>query len=263
MIINKDIDNRKGFDWGKTSSDYAKFRDIYPDLFYQKIIDSELCIKGQKVLDLGTGTGILPRNLYKYGASFIGADISANQIEQARRLSAEAGTEIEYIIASAEEIDFPDKSFDVITACQCYIYFDKIIVPPKIYKMLKDDGHFCILSMIWLPYECKIAESSEKIVLKYNPSWTGAGFKRFEFTDVPEELKEFFEIENSDTFDLNINFTRESWHGRIKACRGIGASSLSLEEIAAFEREHIEYLNTLPESFDILHYAAILNLRKK
>ena len=60
-IINRDIDSGKPFDWGKTSLDYAKFRDIYPQEFYQKIVDRKLCVKGQAVLDIGTGTGILPR----------------------------------------------------------------------------------------------------------------------------------------------------------------------------------------------------------
>lgn len=31
MIVNKNIDNGKAFDWGKTSPDYAKYRDIYPE----------------------------------------------------------------------------------------------------------------------------------------------------------------------------------------------------------------------------------------
>ena len=35
-ITDKRIDAGKAFDWGKTSEDYAKFRDIYPELFYQK-----------------------------------------------------------------------------------------------------------------------------------------------------------------------------------------------------------------------------------
>jgi hypothetical protein len=33
MIINKDIDKGNAFDWGRTSSDYAKFKDIYPEEF--------------------------------------------------------------------------------------------------------------------------------------------------------------------------------------------------------------------------------------
>ena len=67
-IKKRDIDNGKAFDWGKTSKDYAKYRDIYPELFYKKILDRNLCISGQRVLDLGTGTGVIPRNMYKYGA---------------------------------------------------------------------------------------------------------------------------------------------------------------------------------------------------
>ena len=56
-IQNEQIDAGKAFDWGRTSADYAKYRDIYPDVFYEKIIKRNLCVKGQKVLDLGTGTG--------------------------------------------------------------------------------------------------------------------------------------------------------------------------------------------------------------
>lgn len=76
QISDKTIDNGKPFDWGNISSDYAKFRDIYPREFYQKIIDRNLCTKGQNVLDLGTGTGVLPRNLYSFGAKWTGCDIS-------------------------------------------------------------------------------------------------------------------------------------------------------------------------------------------
>ena len=75
-----DIDNGKTFDWGKTSTDYAKYRDIYPNEFYQSILDLGLCRDGQKVLDIGTGTGVIPRNMYQYGAKWIGTDISENQI---------------------------------------------------------------------------------------------------------------------------------------------------------------------------------------
>ena len=106
-IKDNRIDAGKAFDWGRTSEYYAKYRDIYPEEFYRKAADRGLCIKGQKVLDLGTGTGVLPRNMYKYGAEWIGTDISPEQIEQAERLAREAGMDIGFKTVSAENLDFP------------------------------------------------------------------------------------------------------------------------------------------------------------
>lgn len=262
MILNESIDNGRAFDWGQTSRDYAKYRDIYPDAFYNRIIELGLCASGQTVLDLGTGTGVLPRNMYKYGAHFIGADISENQIEEAKRITHENNMNIEYIVSSAESIDFPDGYFDVVTACQCFMYFDKSVVLPKIHKMLKDCGHFCILFMAWLPDESEIADYSEKLVKKYNPAWTGGGMKRYT-PGTPEWSKKLYTVDNAITYDLDVSFTRESWHGRMKACRGMGASLLSEETIKAFEREHVDYLRGVPDTFVIKHFASILNLRKR
>jgi len=261
MIINKNIDSGKSFDWGRASEDYAKYRDIYPDIFYEKIVEMGLCIKGQRVLDIGTGTGVLPRHLYKYGAEFIGSDISENQIEQARRLSAEANMDISYVVSPAETVDFPDSYFDTVMACQCYVYFDKDVIFSKIHKLLKDSGHFCVLFMAWLVEESDIASNSEKMILRYNPSWDAHSYKRFTY-DFPEQAKGLFEFADSFLYDVPVTFTRESWHGRIKACRGIGASSLSAEKIAEFEKEHIEYLESVPDTFDIPHFVTVFNLRK-
>lgn len=55
------IDAGKPFDWSRISEDYARYRDIYPQMFYDRILARGLCIGGQTVLDLGTGTGVLPR----------------------------------------------------------------------------------------------------------------------------------------------------------------------------------------------------------
>ena len=114
---NRKIDGGKPFDWGRTSDDYAKYRDIYPPIFYKKILDLGLCISGQKVLDLGTGTGVLPRHLYSAGAHFTGIDISENQILQARRLAQDGGMDIEFIVSPAEDLAFSPNTFDVVTAC--------------------------------------------------------------------------------------------------------------------------------------------------
>lgn len=262
MITNdQKLDGGRAFDWGRVSEDYARYRDIYPDEFYQRMVGLGLCAAGQRVLDLGTGTGVLPRNLYRFGAQFTGADISANQIAEARRLSQEAGMQIDYVVASAEAVEFPPATFDVITACQCFIYFDQAVALPKIHQMLKEDGRFVVLWMVWLPDEDPIAHASEQLVLKYNPAWTGARMQRIE-PRPPDWAAPLFTPQHVLTYDVRVPFTRESWHGRIIACRGIGASSLTDAEIAAFDAEHRALLQSAPAAFEILHQVSVVDVRK-
>ncbi|MDO4863923.1 MAG: class I SAM-dependent methyltransferase [Ruminococcus sp.] len=261
-IFSKDIDGGKAFDWGRTSADYAKYRDIYPPLFFDKVAERGLCVRGQRVLDLGTGTGVVPRSMYRYGAEWVGADISENQIEQARILAESAGMDISFVVSSAEELDFPDGTFDVITACQCFFYFDYDVAVPKLARLLKDGGRLVILFMAWVTADDALAKASEELVLKYNPKWTGAGYER-KPVFIPEVADRYFDVEYAEDYDLPVHFTRESWNGRMKACRGVGAS-LTPEETAAWEREHMEMLeSSAPEEFDILHHAAMAVLKKK
>ena len=261
-ISDKRIDGGRAFDWGRTSEDYAIYRDIYPDIFYQKIVDRGLCTKNQNVVDLGTGTGVLPRNMYRYGARWTGTDISPEQIEQAKRMAEAENEDIDFFAIPAEKLSFPKESFDVITACQCFWYFDHERVMPKLAELLKPDGRLLILYMAWLPFEDVIAGRSEELVLKYSPSWSGAGEKKHPIW-IPDVTYDYFEMEDHEEYDLIIPFTKESWHGRMKACRGVGAS-LSEEDLLSWDAEHRKLLDEIaPEQFEIRHYAALAVLKKK
>ena len=260
MII-QNIDNGRSFDWGKTSEDYAKYRDIYPQEFYDYILNLGLCKDGQKVLDIGTGTGVIPRNMYKYGAEWTGTDIAENQIRQAKELSREAGMEIDFFALRAEEVSFPDNTFDVITACQCIWYFNHDITAPNFTRMLKPGGTFLILYMGWLPYEDRIAGNSEEIILKYNPNWTAHG-DTVHPVWVPEQYLNSFDLVSREQFRVDIPFTREGWHGRMRASRGVEASMTS-EQLAAWDKEHMSMLEKdASESFLVKHYISIAQLKR-
>ena len=255
-----DIDNGKSFDWGNTSGDYAKYRDVYPEEFYRSILDLGLCRDGQKVLDIGTGTGVLPRNMYQYGAKWIGTDISENQIEQAKLLSAKNGMDIEFYTCPAEEVNYQDDTFDVITVCQCIWYLDARVISGSFARMLKPGGKLLILYMGWLPYEDTIAGKSEEIILKHNPDWSSYG-DTVHPVYVPDELLTNFEIILQKEYRVEVPFTREGWHGRMRACRGVGAA-MSMEQLAAWNEEHIKMLNEYaPEEFNVKHYVSLAELQ--
>ncbi len=85
-----------------------------------------------------------------------------------------------------------------------------------------------------LPFEDEIAAESERLALKYNPVWSGAGETMHPIV-IPDVYQERFELVYHEEYPLKVHFTRESWHGRMKTCRGIGAS-LAETEIAAWEQ---------------------------
>lgn len=168
--------------------------------------------------------------------------------------------DIEYYDTATEEINFPSNTFDVVTACQCFWYFDHEKVMPVISDILKKDGKLLILYMAWLPFEDKIAGASEDLVLKYSPNWSGAREVRKPI-GIPDVVYEYFDMVEHEEYDVMVPFTRETWHGRMKACRGVGAS-LNGEELANWEKENMELLNKIaPDSFAVLHYAALAELR--
>ena len=62
-------------------------------------------------------------------------------------------------------------------------------------------------------------------------------------------------------FRVDVPFSREGWHGRMRACRGVGAS-MSPEQVAAWDKEHKEMLEkNTPENFMVKHYISIAELQ--
>lgn len=256
------IDNGKDFDFGRTSDNYAKYRNIYPKSMYEKLINFGVGKKGQKILDLGSGTAILPINMCHTGAEFIATDISENQLLQGKRIVKEKDIKnIGFKVCSAEDTGFADNSFDVVTAVQCFQYFNTDKAIKEIARILKPNGLFCKIFMDWLPYEDEIIREMESIVLKYNPDWQGCGFKEFRYS-YPKWAENMFNIETIHSYNTTLQFSKDAWIGRIKSCRGIGAS-LSDTKIAEFEKEYSSMLDKYEEPLKLKHQIHIEIYRSK
>src|SRR5262245_45815238 len=102
------IDHGRTINWGATSGDYAEFRPGPPDEFYDRLKALGIGLPSQRVLDLGTGTGVIARALARRGSSVSGIDIAPGQIKEARRLADAEELYIDFRVAPAEEPPFAD-----------------------------------------------------------------------------------------------------------------------------------------------------------
>jgi cyclopropane fatty-acyl-phospholipid synthase-like methyltransferase len=250
------IDNAREFDWGNTSQDYAAYRAGYPEAFYDILAVLGVGTPGQRILDLGTGTGVLARAFARRGAVVTGIDIAANQITMAQALAAQEGQEITFQVCAAEAIDFPAASFEVISAGQSWLYFDKTVMIPKVLQLLTADGCVLLTHLLWLPHKDPIARQTEALVLQYNPDWKSAGYTG-NMPPVFAWAREHFDLRTFHVMEAPLEFTRQAWRGRIRACRGIGAS-LSPEAVAQFDAAHRALLDAIAsETFTVLHHMTI------
>jgi SAM-dependent methyltransferase len=246
------VDIGRSIDWGRTSSDYARYRPGPPPSFFARLAAFGVGLPGQRILDLGTGTGVLARRFAQQGAAVAGIDVSAGQIATARDLAAQQGLTIDFRIAGAEATPFADGAFDCLTANQCWLYFDKSRAIPEALRLMAPRGVLVTSHFSWLPRLDPVAKASEALILKYNPQWSAADWSG-EIPSRVEPVVPGLAQHALFWYDEAVAFTRETWRGRIRANRGIGAA-LSDDEVAAFDAEHDALLRRIvADSFTIRH----------
>ena len=210
-------------DFGRAASDYARHREGFPDAFFERLFADGTLQKGNHVLDVGTGTGTVARGLAIRGCEVTALDHSAPLLAEAAGLDRAAGVQVKQVRARVENADFPSASFDVITAGQCWHWFERQRTATLSRGWLKPGGRLVIAHFDWLPLNGNMVQDTERLILACNPGWTlhsGSGL-------YPAWLKDVAEAGFTDlrtySFDLDVPYSHADWRGRIRASAGIGA----------------------------------------
>jgi len=223
-------------DFGKTAGDYGRFRAGFPEQFFDRLAALGIIGAGADALDLGTGTGTLARGLARRGMNVTGLDKSSAMMDEAARLDAEAGVSIRYVVAEAEATGLAAASVDLVTAGQCWHWFDRARTALEVRRVLRAGGRLLIAHFDWIPLPGSVVEATENLIRAHNSQWNlwgGAGMYPAWMRDMG--AGGFRELE-SFSFDVDAIYTHEAWRGRIRASAGVGAS-MSPERVEKFDAE--------------------------
>ncbi|KAG8904514.1 hypothetical protein FRC00_013937 [Tulasnella sp. 408] len=128
-----------------SAASYAAFRPTYPPQLLKVVLNYHFNrgVGGKdKVVDIGCGTGQVTQTLPPYFNRVIGADPSEGMIETAKKKHAPSESQMEFIIAPAEDVDqhVEKESVDLITSGQAAHWFDYQKLWPSLARMLKPGG---------------------------------------------------------------------------------------------------------------------------
>lgn len=94
------------------AGDYAAISDAITDPVAEVIVDHVEVQPGDAVLDVASGTGNVALVAAERGAEAIGSDLTPELFDTAQRRAADRGLDVDWIEADAEDLPFPDASFD-------------------------------------------------------------------------------------------------------------------------------------------------------
>ncbi len=90
--------------------------EIIPELGPVLVAESRVT-SGQRVLDVGAGSGNAAIPAALTGASVVASDLTPELLEAGRQLAAKQGAELEWRQADAEALPFDDGEFDTVLSC--------------------------------------------------------------------------------------------------------------------------------------------------
>lgn len=228
-------------DFGRAADDYARHRAGFPERFFERLAAQLDLQPMMRALDVGAGTGTVARGLAALGLTVEAVDPSAQMMDQARALDEAEGVAVTYQVGRAEALPFPDARFDLVTAGQCWHWFDRPRAAAEAMRVLKPGGILVHCHFDWLPIAGNVVEATEALIMRYNPGWRAGGGTGLHGHNLPDLTVTGFRDIETASFDIDQPYSHEAWRGRIRASAGVKAT-LDEAGVVRFDADHAALL---------------------
>ncbi len=247
-------------DFGQAAAEYARWRQGFPPRLFDWLKTLDVGCPDQHVLDVGTGTGLMARELARRGCHVTALDPSEALLAEAERAAASENLSISHVSGRAEQTGLPEGGFDVITAATCWHWFDRAAAAAECWRLLRPGGRLVIAHLDWLRREGNVIDLTLQAIHAVNPppadrQWT------FRYPDWLFELTDSgFDTYEVTAFPAKLTYSHDGWIGRIVASAQIGPA-LSSPEIEAFRTDLSERLANNPDPMAVEHrvFAIVLS----
>ena len=190
---------------------YAKYRPSYPLEYIEYLVSdaglNEDCI----IADIGSGTGILSRQLLERGFTVIGVEPNDDMRTVAEQ-TLKTYSRFISIKGTAENTTINDNSLDIVTVAQAFHWFDLKQFRLECQRFLKQDGR---VALVWNSRDASsdINKESADVCQKYCPNFIGfsGGME-----ETPIAFQQFFKDGKYDIkyFRNDLQFNQIGFLGR-------------------------------------------------
>lgn len=144
---------------------YARYRPGYPEGLVDQVLDAAGVQAGDRVADLGCGTGIFTRLLAGRDLDVVGLDPNEDMLKEAR--AAGGAT---YRVGDAETTGLDDQGVDLVTVAQAFHWFDLDPALDELRRILTPGGH---VAAIWnIRGSNAFMDAYDQLLRRYSSEYT-------------------------------------------------------------------------------------------
>ena len=197
------MQRRRTFD--SAAERYDRARPPYPRQLFDDLATMAELRGGDRILEIGPGTGQATVPLAERGFSIVAVDIGAELAEVAGRRLA-AYPDVEFVVAAFEDWPLPEEPFDAVVSATAFHWIDPDIRLTKAARALRPGGSLAVIETRRVPVgDERLFAELWRCNERFDP--TAVPPRMLSSDEPPESLAE---VDASDLFD-RVASRRYGW----------------------------------------------------